>query len=88
MKKNKNRKRKSEASAADVDDALHTWFKAHRDKKNSYIGGPECLLKAAEFARKLGVEKFQANNGWLHRWKKRLLSNKPISLIILRNKVL
>ena len=68
---NKNRKRKRESTTADVDDALYRWFSAHRNKKDTPIGGPECCLKAEEFAKKLNVENFEPHAGWLHRWKKR-----------------
>ena len=67
---NRGRKRKRESTTADIDAALYTWFKAQK-AKGAPVRGPDCLLKSEELAKKLEVEKFDANEGWLHRWKKR-----------------
>lgn len=53
-----------------VDDALLKWF-ADKRSQDIPISGLMLATKAKEFADALDVPKFQASNGFLHRFKKR-----------------
>ncbi len=53
-----------------VDDALLKWFSDKR-LQDIPISGSMLATKAKEFADALDVPKFQASNGFLHRFKKR-----------------
>ncbi|XP_055910730.1 jerky protein homolog-like [Eupeodes corollae] len=39
-------------------------------EKNAKLMGPILLEKAQQFANELDIPDFEANLGWLHRWKK------------------
>lgn len=55
-----------------VDEALWVWFCQER-RKGTPLSGPIGKEKAVKLYEKLGgtLDKFNASDGWLHRWKKR-----------------
>jgi hypothetical protein len=55
-----------------VNKAVHKWLLMLRSE-NIPISGPMLKEKALEFAKELGVESFQASEGWLTKWKNRLV---------------
>jgi len=64
------RKRDQEGRFLELDKAILTWFQQKRAARIP-ISGPLLQTKAREFALKLGVEDFQASNGWLQKFKNR-----------------
>ena len=46
------------------------WFKEQRDR-NVPISGPILAMKANDLPSALGIEAFNCNSGWIHRFKKR-----------------
>uniref|UniRef100_H3AUL7 HTH CENPB-type domain-containing protein n=1 Tax=Latimeria chalumnae TaxID=7897 RepID=H3AUL7_LATCH len=54
----------------DIDEAIHRWFVAARDK-NIPVSGDLLKSKAEQFARSLDIENFKCSNGWIERFKKR-----------------
>ncbi|XP_050061779.1 tigger transposable element-derived protein 4-like [Aphis gossypii] len=66
----KNRKRKRGPDFSDVEECVVKWFKQCRDA-NVSVGGPILKEKAENFAKSLGHEQFEPNNGWLENFKKR-----------------
>ena len=55
----------------ELNKAVHKWFLILRSE-NVPISGPMFKEKALEFAGGLNIEGFQASEGWLEKWKKRL----------------
>ena len=56
----------------EVNTAVHKWLLVMRSE-NIPISGTILKEKALEFAKELGVESFQASQGWLDKWKTRLV---------------
>ena len=54
-----------------VNKAVLTWFKRLR-AKNVPVNGVLIKGKALYFAKECTFENFQASNGWLDKWKKRV----------------
>jgi len=54
--------------------AVHKWLLVMRSE-NIPISGTILKEKALEFAEELGVESFQASQGWLAKWKTRLVKH-------------
>lgn len=52
-----------------VNKAVTMWFQGMRSK-NAVITGPMICERAKQFAVSMKVDGFEANDGWLHRWKK------------------
>lgn len=52
-----------------VNKAVTTWFKDLRSK-NAVITGPMICERANQFAISMKIDNFEANDGWLQRWKK------------------
>ena len=69
-KRNPESKRKREADASEVDEALFIWFKSMRSRSIP-MNGPMLQEKAKAFACELDVKDFVASSGWLSRWKSR-----------------
>ena len=65
-----SRKRQRVGKSADVEAALLQWFQQMR-AKGAPVNGPLLKEKAECFALSLGLQGFEATNGWLHRWKER-----------------
>lgn len=77
------RKRFRQSPHHNVDQACYKWLLCARHK-NIPISGNILKTKAIFFAKELGVDSFQASNGWMDRWKQRYnLSFKTISGMIL-----
>ena len=53
-----------------VNKSVYKWLLMLRSE-NIPISGPMLKEKALEFAKELGIESFQASEGWLSRWKDR-----------------
>lgn len=53
-----------------INKAVYRWLLMIRGE-NIPISGPMLKEKAVEFANALGVESFQASEGWLTKWKNR-----------------
>lgn len=68
----KNRKMLKKPKLELVDEALWVWFCQER-RKGTPLSGPIVKEKAVKLYEKLGgtLDKFNASEGWLHRWKKR-----------------
>ena len=68
-----------------VNKAVYKWLVMLRSE-NIPVGGPMLKEKALEFAKELGIESFQASDGWLTRWKdisknpKNYLEHSPLPL--------
>jgi hypothetical protein len=58
------------ASNSDIETALFEWFKTVRSQ-NILIEGPRLAVKANALAIELGLENFQASNGFIERFKAR-----------------
>ncbi|XP_057307425.1 tigger transposable element-derived protein 6-like [Hydractinia symbiolongicarpus] len=63
-------KRSKPEKFKDVNKAVHKWLLMMRSE-NIPISGPMLKEKALEFAEALGVESFQASQGWMAKWKTR-----------------
>ncbi|XP_057305268.1 tigger transposable element-derived protein 4-like [Hydractinia symbiolongicarpus] len=63
-------KRSKPEKFEDVNKAVHKWLLMMRSE-NIPISGPMLKEKALEFAEALGVESFQASQGWMAKWKTR-----------------
>ncbi|XP_060577389.1 tigger transposable element-derived protein 4-like [Ruditapes philippinarum] len=73
------RKRMRHASNRDIEMALFEWFKTVRSQ-NVPIDGPMLARKANSLACELGMENFQATNGFIERFKNRHgISSKTLS---------
>ena len=55
-----------------INTAVFLWFKQMRSE-NVPLNGVLIKEKALFFAKELGVENFQASDGWLGKWKSRLV---------------
>ena len=53
-----------------INSAVYLWFKQMRSE-NVPLNGVLIKEKALFFAKELGIEKFQASDGWLGKWKNR-----------------
>lgn len=67
---NPERKRHRSGKAADVEDALSTWF-THARSRDIPLSGPVLEEKASDLAKKLDKPDFKPSSGWLSRWKER-----------------
>ena len=56
----------------DLNKALMKWFLNCRSE-NIPLNGPLLKEKAIAFATELKIDKFQASDGWLEKWKKRFV---------------
>ncbi|XP_057302680.1 tigger transposable element-derived protein 4-like [Hydractinia symbiolongicarpus] len=78
-------KRSKPEKFEDVNKAVHKWLLMMRSE-NIPISGPMLKEKALEFAEALGVESFQASQGWMAKWKTshnyrdQCLPNKPLHM--------
>ena len=67
------------AKSDDIDKACYQWLISARHN-NLPVNGTILKDKALYFGKELGLEEFQASDGWLDRWKKRYnVSFKAIS---------
>ena len=64
------RKRMKSATYEKLDKEIYKWVISIRHS-NIPISAGIIKLKALEFAKGLKCAKFQASDGWLHRWEKR-----------------
>lgn len=75
-------KRSKPEKFEDVNKAVHKWLLVMRSE-NIPISGTILKEKALEFAEELGVESFQASQGWLAKWKTRLVKHTFIFIFII-----
>ena len=62
-----------------LDEAIFKWFLFARSQ-DVPIGGVVFKAKTLEYAKEIGLDDFQASDGWIRRWKKRYnISFKTIS---------
>lgn len=64
---NMNRKRARSGKDGQVESALKIWF-GNVHEKHASINGPIMRQKAQEFAKNMGIENFNATDGWFSRW--------------------
>uniref|UniRef100_H3BDN3 HTH CENPB-type domain-containing protein n=1 Tax=Latimeria chalumnae TaxID=7897 RepID=H3BDN3_LATCH len=64
------RKRIHAPEHEDIDEAIHHWFVAAREK-NIPVSGDLLKSKAEQFTRCLDIENFKGSNGWIERFKNR-----------------
>ena len=64
------RKRMRVANNPDLEECLLKWFR-HMRSQNIPLSGTLLAAKANDFASLLGIQDFQCNDGWLHRFKGR-----------------
>uniref|UniRef100_H3A9N6 HTH CENPB-type domain-containing protein n=1 Tax=Latimeria chalumnae TaxID=7897 RepID=H3A9N6_LATCH len=64
------RKRICAPEHEDIEEAIHHWFVAAREK-NIPVSGDLLKSKAEQFARSLDIENFKCSNGWINRHKMR-----------------
>ena len=62
------RKRARSAKHGNVDEAVLVWFK-QCVAMNVPVNGPLMKQKATEFAHEMGIDAWEASDGWLHRFK-------------------
>ena len=67
-------KRSKPEKFEDVNKAVHKWLLVMRSE-NIPISGTILKEKALEFAEALDIESFQASQGWLAKWKTRLVGH-------------
>ena len=56
----------------DLNKALRKWF-LNCQSENIPLNGPLLKEKAIAFATELKIDNFQASDGWLEKWKKRIV---------------
>ena len=64
------RKKLRQGDHVDLDKIVFKWFLNVRSQ-NVTLSGDIVQQKAANYAKELGIEDFQASDGWLWRWKNR-----------------
>ncbi|XP_057305323.1 tigger transposable element-derived protein 6-like [Hydractinia symbiolongicarpus] len=67
-------KRSKPEKFEDVNKAVHKWLLVMRSENIPISGGIQ-KEKALEVAEELGVESFQASQGWLAKWKTRFVKH-------------
>ena len=73
------RQRLRTATYEGLDKACYKWFLNARHQ-NIPVSWPIFKVKALHFAKEFSMDKFQASNGWIDRWKKRFnVSFKAVS---------
>lgn len=63
-------RRQKQPEYPEIERSLVLWFTQCR-QSNIPVGGPLLIEKAQSFAKKLNLNNFKANSGWLDRFKKR-----------------